>query len=169
MKNVRMGIKETGTKFTTGIVFSPSWDDGHAVVSKLHGLGLLKDLVPEINVTVILAHRGPFKSTVRLMLERADTRNYEKKAPFEVLALLWVVACFNYKWCGGPYPGTITPVRRKRWKAVLEFRCPYCAQLFVPNKRFKSRSVILNQYSSWIKKHGYECEELLHLDRSVVL
>ncbi len=168
MKRRVVGIRETGTTFTTGVVFSPSWDDLHAVVAKLHKLGLMKDLVPEVRVDVILAHRGAMLRTVPLILERADIRRYREVAPDEILALLWVVACFNYRYCHGPYPGTIKRKRYPRRKPVLEFRCPFCGRdVYEPNPRYKSRRVIIEQYANALHRHAKDCEELLHLDRRV--
>lgn len=167
MRRKTVGIKSTGTVFTSGVVFTPSWDDLHAMIAKLHGLGLLKDLVPEINVTVILAHRGPMARTVPLILQRAETRRYPTVAPPEVMDMLWVVACFNYSKCGGAYPGTLTRYKRRRKVAVLEFRCPCCGREYIPNPRWKNRRVVLDKYIRWLTKHAVECEKLLYLDRSV--
>ena len=167
MKRRTVGIKETGTKFVTGEVFLPSWDDLHAMVGKLHKLGILADLVPEINVTVILAHRGPMTRTVPLILERAHFQRYNTLAPEEVLAMLWVLACFNYRYCRGAYPGTLPHKKRPRRLPVLEFRCPYCGRHFTPNPRWKSRKKVLTTYITWLKQHAVECDRLLYLDRSV--
>lgn len=168
MKKKRVEIASTGTKFTTGEVFSPDWDDLHYVIAKLWKLGILQDLVPEIKIPVILAHRGPMYRTVPLLLERADIRNYKKVVPFEVMAMLWVVACFNYKWCRGPYPGTIKRKKHPKRRAVREFDCPFCGKtVFEPNKRFKSRRVIIEQYANALHRHSKDCEELLHLDRRI--
>ena len=170
MQRKRFGIKTTGTTFVTGEYFPPSWDDLHAVVVKLWKLGLLTDLVPEIKVPLVLAHRGPMYRTVPTLLKQAYFKEYHKKAPFEVQALLWVVACFNYRYCGGPYPGTIKRTRRPKGQSVLEFKCPMCGRkIFDPNPRFKSRSVILKQYSSAIRNHADECERLLYLAPEVTL
>jgi hypothetical protein len=167
MKRISTGIKTTGTEFTTGVVFTPTWDDLHAIIAKMNTLGLLNDLVPEINVTVILAHRGPMTRTVPLILERSHIRRYPQVAPDSVLAMLWVVACFNYKYCQGPYPGTLKRYKRPRRKPVREFRCPYCARQFIPNPRFKNRKVVLGHFISWLVEHAVQCDNLLSLDRSV--
>jgi hypothetical protein len=168
MRRKRCGIKATGTRFTSGVVFAPTWDDVNAVVATMYKLGLLKDLVPEINVTVILAHRGPMSRTVPLILERAYIRKYKEKAPENVLDLLWVIACFNYRFCKGPYPGSLpTRYRHPRRRAVLDFRCPFCGQEYAPHPRWKSRKAILTRYATWIRKHAVECDKLLYLDRSV--
>lgn len=168
MKRQTIEISKTGTVFTTGEVFSPSWDDLHIAVGRLHEFGIMLDLVPEVRVDVILAHRGPMLRTVPLLLERAHTRNYQKVAPQPVLAALWVVACFNYTHCHGPYPGTIKRKRAPRRKPVLEFRCPYCGRIiYEPNPRYKSRKVILQQFAGALKRHAVECDKILFLDRSV--
>lgn len=168
MEKRKFGIKETGTIFTTGDVFSPSWNDVNACVAKLYTLGLIKDLVPEVNVTVVLAHRGAMKMAVPLILERSFIKDYKSKAPFEVRALLWVLACFWYKWGGGPHPAPAIKYCYPRRGTVLEFRCPYCGRdIFEPHPRFKSRKVILEQYAGALSKHAVECENLLYLDRRV--
>lgn len=169
MKKKRFGIKETDTAFTTGVVFSPSWDDVNAIIAKMYTLGLIKDLVPDVQVSVILAHRGAMRMTVPLILERADMKGYKTKAPFEVQAMLWVLACFWYKWGGGPHPAPAYKKRYPRRGPVMEFRCPFCAQQYKPHPRWKNRKSILTRYASWIRKHAVQCEKLLYLDRSVRL
>ena len=168
MRKKRVEITSTGTTFTTGEVFSPNWDDLHYVVGRLWEFGILEELVPEIKIPVILAHRGPMYRTVPLLLERADAKYLRRKPPFNIMAMLWVVACFNYKYCQGPYPGTIKRMKRKKHGPVLEFRCPMCGQdIFEPNKRYKNRRVIIEQYANALSRHSGECEELLHLDRRI--
>jgi len=168
MKKARFGIKETGTTFTTGVIFSPDWDDTRAVISKMYTLGLLKDLVPEVNVSVILAHQGAMRMSVPLILERADVKNYRHKAPFEVQALLWVLACFWYKWGGGPHPAPKQRVRLERRKPIMSFRCPYCyREVYKPNPRYKDRGVILHQFANAMNRHADECAKILYLDRGV--
>lgn len=169
MKKAKFGIMETGTSFITGVVFSPSWDDLNAIIAKMYTLGLIKDLVPDVQVSVILAHRGAMKMTVPLILERSDMKKYRTKAPFEVQAMLWVLACFWYKHGGGPHPAPAAKKRYARRGPVLEFRCPFCAQQYKPHPRWKNRKSILNKYAIWIKKHAVQCDKLLHLDRSVKL
>lgn len=163
------GIKETGTKFITGIVFLPSWDDVNAIIAKMYTLGLLKDLVPDVQVSVILAHQGAMRMTVPLILERADIKDYKDKAPFEVQAMLWVLACFWYRRGGGPHPAPPKKKRYARRGAVMEFRCPFCRQEYKPHPRWKNRKSILRQYGYWMVKHGVQCDKLLYLDRSVKL
>ncbi len=168
MKQKQFGIRETGTTFITGEVFSPNWDDAKAVIGKLFDLGLMTDLVPEIKVTVILAHRGPFNRSIPTILERAHLKDYKNKAPFEVQAFLWVLACYGYKWSGLPYPGTMKRRRYLKRGAVLEFRCPMCGRdIYEPNPRFKSRGVIIEQFSNALHRHADECDELLTLDRRI--
>lgn len=168
MQKKRFGLKETGTTFTTGVVFSPSWDDVNAVVAKMYTLGLLKDLVPDVHVSVILAHRGAMRMTVPLILERAYVKKYDKKAPFEVQAMLWVLACFWFKWGGGPHPAPASRKKYSRRGPVLEFRCPYCGRdVFEPNPRYKSRKAIIKQYATALNRHAVECDRLLILDRRV--
>lgn len=163
----RYGLKETGTVFVLGEVFSPTWDDCHAAIARLSKLGVLDDLVPEVKTSVILAHRGALMRAVPTIIKRSAMKNYREKVPQVVLALLWVVACFNYKYCYGPYPGTIKRMKRPRRGPVLDFRCPFCGREFKPNPRFKSRRVILTQYINWLSRHADECDRLLYLDRSV--
>jgi hypothetical protein len=164
----RFGIKETGTAFTTGVVFSPSWDDVNAVIAKMYTLGLIKDLVPEVQVSVILAHRGAMRMTVPLILERADVKQYRKKSPFEVQAMLWVLACFWYKWGGGPHPAPAKKRRYPRRGPLMNFRCPYCYRVvYEPNARFKDRGVILKQFANAMHRHADDCAKLLYLDRGV--
>lgn len=167
MKHKRFGIQETDTTFTTGVVFSPSWDDVNAIVAKMYTLGLIKDLVPDVQVSVILAHRGAMRMTVPLILERAYMRGYKTKAPFEVQAMLWVLACFWYKWGGGPHPAPAHKRHYTRRSAILKFRCPFCLTPYKPHPRWKNRQSILRQYGYWMVKHGVQCEKLLYLDRSV--
>ena len=163
------GIKETGTKFITGIVFLPSWDDVNAIIAKMYILGLLKDLVPDVQVSVILAHQGAMRMTVPLILERADMKEYKDKAPFEVQAMLWVLACFWYRRGGGPHPAPPKKKRYARRGAVMEFRCPFCRQEYKLHPRWKNRKYILTKYAIWLKKHAVQCDNLLYLDRSVKL
>lgn len=165
VKKAKFGIMETGTSFITGIVFSPSWDDVNAIIAKMFVLGLIKDLVPDVKVSVILAHRGAMRMTVPLILERADIKKYREKAPFEVQAMLWVLACFWYKWGGGPHPAPALKRRYPRRGAVLEFRCPMCGKdIWEPNPRFKKRSVIIKQFATVLNRHAIECDKVLHLD-----
>lgn len=168
MKKKSMGIRETGTTFVTGEVFSPSWDDAKAIVAKMYNLGLVLDLVPEIKISVILAHRGAFNRTIPTLLMRADMKDYKTKAPFAVQGMLWVLACYGYKWSGLPYPGTIKRHRYPKRGAVLEFRCPMCGRdIFEPNKRFKSRRVLIEQYANALHRHSQDCDDILYLDRRV--
>ena len=168
MQKRRFGIKETGTTFTTGVVFIPSWEDVNAVVGKMYTLGLIKDLVPEVNISVILAHRGAMKMTVPLILERAYAKDYRNKAPFEVQALLWVLACFWYRFGGGPHPAPKQRVRLRKRDPIMSFRCPFCYRVvYEPNPRYKDRGVILKQFANALTRHGEECAKLLYLDVGV--
>lgn len=164
----KFGIKETGTTFTTGVVFSPSWDDVNAVIAKMYTLGLIKDLVPEVKVSVILAHRGAMRMTVPLILERSLVHDYKAKAPFEVQAMLWVLACFWYKYGGGPHPAPASKRRYPKRGAVLSFRCPMCGRdVYEPNPRYKSRGIIIKQFANALNRHAEECDQHLYLDRRI--
>ena len=169
MKKKRYGIRETGTTFVTGFVFSPSWDDVNAIIAKMYVMGLLEQLVPDVQVSVVLAHRGAMRMTVPLILERANMDNSVLIKQFEVKAMLWVLACFWYKYGGGPHPAPAPKKRYPRRGAVLEFRCPFCATLYKPHPRWKNRQSILRRYGYWMVKHGVQCEKLLYLDRTVKL
>ncbi len=169
MKQRRVKIGGTGTVFITGKRFSPGWDDLNVVVAKLWKLGILEDLVPEIKLSVILAHRGPMYRTVPSILERADVKNYKKKVPFEIMAMLWVIACFNYKWCRGPDPCTVKRYKHPKRRVTREYDCPFCRQIVLePNKRFKSREVLITQYANALHRHSKKCNELLYLNRRVI-
>ena len=168
----KFGIKETGTTFITGVVFNPSWDDVNAIIAKMYVMGLLERLVPDVQVSVVLAHRGAMRMTVPLILERAHMDKsvlIKQTSTFEVKAMLWVLACFWYMYGGGPHPAPARKIRYPRRGAVLEFRCPFCAQQYKPHPRWKNRKSILRQYGYWMVKHGVQCDKLLYLDRSVKL
>jgi hypothetical protein len=168
MKHVRTGIKETGTVFVTGIVFRPSRDDVRAVVGKLHALGLLDELVPEVKINMVLRYESVLNPTVRVILERAEFREYQSMAPFQVLALLWVLACWNYRKNQGPYPGTIKKQKLPRLKPVLDFRCPFCARVvYEPGDETVSRDLQLHLFTYALREHGKKCTKLIYLDRSV--
>lgn len=166
--STKWGIKETGTVFEIGSVFRPSWDDVRMVVGKMYDLGLIKDLVPEVNISVILAHGTALRMAVPLILERSDLKDYKHKAPKAVQAYLWVLACFWHIHGGGPRPATKAKRRYRKRGATLEFRCPYCARvIYEPNPRFKSRGVIIKQFANALTRHAEDCDDLLYLDRSV--
>lgn len=168
MKKKRYGIRETGTTFVTGYVFSPSWDDVNAIIAKMYVMGLLTQLVPDVQVSVVLAHRGAMRMTVPLILERANADKSVLVKQFEVKAMLWVLACFWYKYGGGPHPAPAAKRRYPRRGAIMNFRCPFCYRVvFEPSPRFKDRGVILKQFANAMHRHGDDCAKLLYLDVGV--
>lgn len=164
MKRKRGKIRETGTEFITGEVFTPSWDDVKAVLGKLHEMGMEPEIMPYgTSIRVCLRYRHVALKVIPDLLARAEFRNVHENAPFSIQAMLWVLACYNYKYCRGPYPGTIKRLRAPKREPVLEFRCPYCGNMWKPNSRYKDRKVILSQYATWIKTHE-ECHSSKYIE-----
>jgi hypothetical protein len=164
MRKKRIAIRETGTEFETGVVFIPSWDDFKAVLGRLWELGMEPEIMPyNTSIQETLRNRSIANKVVPDMLAKAEYRKLHENAPFVVQAGLWVIACYNYKWCRGPYPGTIKKYRAPKRKPVMEFRCPYCGNIWTPNPRFKNRKVILSQFASWIANHK-SCNSVTHIE-----
>ena len=149
-------IKETGTKFRVGTTFSPSRRDLTVVLKKMDKYGIVAAFEPAIQVDEALGNDAACRYLVKDLLESAAYKEYQQLdvEPYVVKGLLWVLACYNYKWYHGPIPSS--PPRRKypRRVPVTAFRCPYCGQEFVPHPRYKSRIVILKQFSNWLNRHA---------------
>lgn len=170
MKRKGIEIPETGTKFVTGEVFTPKWSDAQAALGRIRELGLEEELMPfGTNLRVCIRYRDIANKVIPDILARAEYRKVHTVAPLRVMAVLWVLACYNYKWCGGPYPGTIekqklTPIRQP----IKKFVCPYCGTEWEPPKNYKNRQPILRAFGKWIRTHN-QCHSDNHieLDREV--
>lgn len=151
----RYHLEETGTKFQLGTTFSPSRRDLVVVLRKMDKLGIIAALEPVVSVEEAIGNDAASRYLIKDLLESAAYKEYETNVePAVVLGLLWVLACYNYRWYDGPIPSS--PPRRKypRRTHVTSFRCPYCGREFLPNPRYKSRIVILKQFSRWLVKHA---------------
>lgn len=87
-------------------------------------------------------------------------------------ACLWVVACYWYHHCGGPYPGsevgTHKRVKTDIWKKDLF--CPICNTpmplRFVPKPKTDDP---LEKYAQWLIKHRPLCQRKLNPKRALAL
>ena len=92
----------------------------------------------------------------------------DKKLSQADKAMLWIIACYWYKHCGGPFPGTKAEkathkrVKTDSWKQDL--CCPICHA--VPSKKViagEDESVVLEQFGQWTVQHSKKCQSKLSI------
>jgi len=154
----RVIIKETGTEFMTGETFRPDWYDLRAAIRKLKDLGLTDDLVPGVNIEVLLSgNKSQTHAMVRILLERAAKRDYVNVAPFQVQICLWVLACYWYCHLGGPQPTSVKPTRLRKLEVPV-FRCPYCYHKWTPPQQAMNQGHVVRLFTMWLYRHSYNHE-----------
>lgn len=158
-------IRATGTTFKTGEVFRPTLNDLYAVVRRFRELGLADDLVPGAGIVLVSGNRSAIHDLIPKLLEAAAARNYANIAPFQVRAILWVMACYWHTWLGGPRPAMPRPTRTPRLETPV-FKCPYCHAKWHPKNEPEAQVNILREFAKWMYRHANEnCHYLVGTSR----